>query len=204
MPLPLPQYTQVKDNYCIAYFGNNKEYLIQLELLIPFIESTFPGIKIYLACNENSLYLFKKHDKIITKDYLKDNKHLFGYVRELTCDMESHPVQMLMDESEIKYGPIINEEINLIPGKCVLLTNGIQPVRSLTGEQIKILKTYITNRGFQPEINSSIEDATWVIGVENEEFYKAAILGKYVTLINTGFGENIFHCMFPYGEIFNF
>lgn len=200
MPLPLPQYAKVKDNYCIAYFGNNKEHLIQLKLLRPYMESTFPGVKVYLSCREDSVYLFKGEERIITREELKESKHLFGYVRELLCDMQSNPVEEFMNESEIPIMPIhANQPLN--NKKCVLLTNGIAPVRSLDGNQIKLAISHIQNKGYQLEINGKIDDAGWVVGVENEQFYLAATTGRAVTLIPTGFGENLFKKLFPSGQI---
>lgn len=198
MPLPLPQYARVKDKYCIAYFGNNKEFLVQLKLFRPIMESTFPGIQVHLACREDSLYLLKNEDRIITKDELKENKHSFGYVRELVCDMKSHPIEDFMNESGIT---MFVKKLNPPHGKCVLLTNGIIPVRSLNGNQIKSAITYIQSKGFHPEINGSIEDAGWIVGVENEQLYLGAASGAHTSLIPTGFGENIFKSMFLGGEI---
>jgi hypothetical protein len=200
MPLPLPQYAKVKDNYCIAYFGNNKEHIVQLKLLRPYMEATFPGVKVYLACREDSAYLLKGEERIIIREELKENKHLFGYVRELLCDMQSNPIEEFMNESAIPFGPIRAEQ-PLKNKKCVLLTNGISPVKSLTGNQIKLAISHIQSKGYQPEINGSTEDAGWVVGVENEEFYLAAAAGRAVTLIPTGFGENLFKKLFPSGQI---
>jgi hypothetical protein len=200
MALPLPQYAKAKDNYCIAYYGNNKEHLVQLRLLRPFMESTFPGIKVYLACREDAAYLFKGEERIFTSEELKTNKHLLAYIRELTCDMQSHPVEEFMNESAIPCGPIRKEALSS-PRCPVLLTNGISPVRSLNGKQIQEAIRYIRRIGGEPSINSPWESADWVIGVENEQLYEAAAAGKYVTLIPTGFGENLFNKMFPAGQI---
>jgi len=200
MPLPLPQYAKVKDNYCIAYFGNNKEHLVQLKLLRPYMEAAFPGVKVYLACREDSVYLLKDEERIITRDKLKESKHLFGCVRELLCDMQSNPVEEFMNESEIPFGPIRVDQ-PLKNKKCVLLTNGVVPVNSLTGNQIKLAISHIQSKGCQPEINGGTKDAGWVVGVENEEFYQAAESGRSVTLIPTGFGENLFKKLFPSGQI---
>jgi predicted RNA-binding protein len=200
MSIPLPQYAKIKDNYCIAYFGNNKEYLIQLKLLRPYMESTFPGIQIYLSCKEDSIYLLKDEERIILRDKLKENKHLFGYIRELLCDMKSHPIEEFMEESKIPYGPIrLDQPLN--NKKCTLLTNGISPVSSLTNNQIELAKLYIKNKGYQLEINGETNDSGWIVGVENEQFYQNAASGKSITLIPTGFGENLFKKLFPGGEI---
>jgi len=164
------------------------------------MEAAFLGVKVYLSCREDSAYLLKGEERIITREELKENKHLFGYIRELLCDMQSHPVEEFMNESDIRYGPIRVEQ-PLKNKKCVLLTNGVTPVGSLTGNQIKLAISHIQNKGYQPEINGTTEDAGWVVGVENEQFYNAAAIGRAVTLIPTGFGENMFKKLFPSGQI---
>lgn len=161
------------------------------------MEKEFPGVKIYLSCREDHVYLLQNEDRIITKNELKDNNHLFGYVRELLCNMISHPIEEFMNESKIPYGPIKIKN-NLINDKCVLLTKGIVPIKSLTTSQIDQI---IKKIGHKPEINGSIHDAGWIISVENEHLYESAIAGKRVTLISTGFGDNLFKNMFPKSEI---
>lgn len=199
MPTPLPIYAKIKDNYCLAYFGNNKEILIQLKLLRPFMEDTFPGVKIFIACREDALYLLQDEERILTKNELKDSKNMFGYIRELLCDMQTHPVEEFMNESDIPCGPVNNLQVT--DGHCVLLTNGVIPVKSLTGVQIKKAIEYCRENGQEPIINGSIQNAGWVIGVECDQLYKAASLGIKTTLIPTGFGENLFKKMFPHGQI---
>ena len=202
MTLPLPDYDKIKDNYCISYFGNNKEHLIQLKLLRPMMEKTFPGVNVYLSCRNEHLYLLEGEPRIISKTELNDKKHLFGYVRELLCDLESHPIEEFMAESEIPYEPISYPKTKP-SGNCVLLTNGIIPVNCLTADQIQSAINYIRNKGCNYEINGSIENADWVMGVENEDLYLAASKGKHAVLIPTGLGENIFKNMFTNIEVIN-
>ena len=199
MPIPLPEYSKIKDNYCIAYFGNNKEHLVQLKLLRPFMEQTFPGVKVFIACRDDCLYLLQNEPRIITKTQLKDSKNMFGYIRELLCDMQSHPVEEFMKESDIPCGPICKPLKN--NGNVVVLTNGIIPVKPLNGNQIKEIIEYVRSQGKEPILNGDINDASWVLGVECENLYLAAAAGKRVTLIPTGFGENLFKNMFPESEI---
>jgi hypothetical protein len=209
MALPLPQYIKAKDNYCIAYYGNNKEHLIQLKLLRPIMERTFPGIKVFLACREDSSYLLKGQDRILTREELKDNKHMFAYIRELVCDMQSHPVEEFMKESDIPCGPILEKQ-QAWGTNCVLLASGVPPVRSLTANQIRLAILHIKkfNGGAEPEIygtnpefDRGIDGHSWAVGVESEQLYEAAARGMQVTLIPTGFGENLFKKMFPSGQI---
>jgi len=164
------------------------------------MEKTFPGIKVYIGCHDNAFYLLQNEDRIIKKSELKDKKHQFAYVRELVCDMKCHPIEEFMLESDIPCGPIVEKHVTKLD-KCVLLTNGIIPVKTLTGEQIKSAINYIRSKGCEPRLNDSIEDAGWVIGVECDQLYQAGAEGKMTTLIPTGLGENLYKKMFPSGEI---
>ena len=166
------------------------------------MEAAFPGVKVYLACREDSAYLLKNEERIITKEELKESKHLFGYVRELLCDMQSNPVEEFMNESSIPYGPLRDQQISA-NRDCVLLTNGIQPVSSLTGNQIKAVIEHIRSKGVEPVLNAKDNHYGWWVGVECEQLYEAAAAGKDITLIPTGFGENMFKKMFPGIKIFD-
>lgn len=164
------------------------------------MEKTFPGVKVFLACRDEHLYLLEGEERIISKSELSEKKHCFGYVRELLCDMESHPVEEFMKESDIPYEKIQTQKTKAT-GKCALLTNGITPVACLTAKQIQLAIDYIQKKGCEYEINGSIDSANWVMGVENEDLYLAAAQGKYTVLIPTGYGENVFLKMFTNVEI---
>lgn len=164
------------------------------------MEQTFPGVQVYIACREDSTYVLRGEERILTKNELKDSRHLFGYVRELLCDMQSNPVEEFMKESDIPCGPV-KETPRGSSGRCVLVTNGVLPVKSLTGDQIKAAIQYIRGQGCEPDLNDTIDNAAWVVGVESESLYQAAANGLRVTLIPTGFGKNLFKKMFPTGQI---
>ena len=197
--IPLPEYVKIKDNYCIAYFGFSKEYLVQLRLLRPCMEAAFPGIQIYLCSRDDLTYLFKDEPRTLNKSTLMDNKKQFAYIREISYKNTIHPVEELMDESEIKIPPISTEEGNI--GSAVLLTNCCAPVRSLNHYQIKSAIELAELKNCTIAINEPYANYDWVIGVENEQIYEAAAEGKKVTLIPTGIGENLFKKMFPFAEI---
>jgi hypothetical protein len=203
MPIPLPHYLSIKDNYCISYFGLNKEYIVQLSLLRSIIEITYLGLKIYLCCRDDFIYLLENEERICSQTNLEVQKRNFACVREITNSLEYHPVEQLMKESEIDCGPIILEKKEKNLNKTAILTNGYFPTRSLTSKQIKNIINSIST---EYEINPT-NSKNWhlyfdsVIGVENEHLYKAASLGLDTTLIPTGNGENLFIKMFPNNQI---
>lgn len=198
----LPHYAKIKDNYCISYFGNSKEYLVQLKLLRPIVETQLPGIKVFIACKNDSMYLLKNEERILNREELQERKTDFAYIREINCDMQTHPIEELMKESNLPCGPIETPVVE--PTKrCVLLTNAIFPTKTLTAKQIQEAISLITKNRFDVDINGSIESAGWVVGVENENLFLAAAMGIKTTLIPTGLGTNLFKSMFTKGEILN-
>ena len=164
------------------------------------MESTFPGIQVYLSCRDEHMYLLKGEEKIISRTDLKESKNKFAYIREIYCDLIKHPVESFMLESDI---PIKTEYKLQIkePASCVLLTNCTPPVKTLTGNQIKQIIEIMQSKNLVPAINKPVSDFDLVIGVESEELYEAGALGKQLILIPTGFGENLFKSMFPWAEI---
>lgn len=172
------------------------------------MEATFPGVKVYIACKDDFLYLLKGEARILGQSELKNNKNSFAYIRELTCDMRSHPVENFMKESDIPCGPVIESRHDKEhPTPVLIYSEGLSPTKSLTPVQLEKVIQYAESKGgslakVNPE-NIGLNWARWVIGVENEKLFRAAALGMRVTLIPTGFGENLFKNMFPWAEILN-
>lgn len=202
--MPLPHYLSIKDNYCIAYFGSNKEYILQLSLLRPLVESKYVGLNVYICCRDDFIYLLEKEERIYCKSNLDKNN--FAYIRELKDSLDYHPIERLMKESDINCGPICLTKKEKKIKKTALLTNGNFPTRSLNCKQINDAIKIIENNKNEYQINPII-DREWylnfdsVMGVENEHLYKAASLGLDTTLIPTGIGENLFISMFPNNQI---
>lgn len=144
------------------------------------------------------MYLLDGEERIVAKEDLK--KEDFAYIRELSCDMTSHPVEDLMMESKLPCGPVKTAQADET-NKCVLLPSGIYPTKTLTGKQIQDVINYVDKQGKSLEINANISDAGWVIGVESITLFLAAAAGKRVTLIPTGLGTNLFRAMFPAAQI---
>lgn len=200
MPIALPHYLSIKDNYCVYYFGLNKEYITQLSLLRPLIELKFPGLQIYICCKDNFMYLLENEQRICSQS--KFDKNNYAYSREIKNSLEKHPIEELMEESEIPCGPITLEKKEKKLKKTAIFTNGQSPTRSLNYKQINnVIKNIKNEYTINP---SSFEEFDSVIGVENEHLYKAASLGIDTTLIPTGNGENLFAKMFPNNQIKRF
>lgn len=168
------------------------------------MEAKFPGVKVFLACKDSYLYLLQGEQRIVGEAQLKANKNEYAYIRELTCDMKSHPVEAFMNESEIPCGPIIEKLHENYHSPVLIFSEALSPTRSLTPAQVEKVVEFTKGKGgnlvkINPKNNF---DGRWAIGVECEELFRAGAMGLRVTLIPTGFGENLFKKMFPSGEIF--
>lgn len=201
--IPLPKYKLIKSNYCVSYYGLNKEYIVQLKLLRPNVENMFKNISMYICCSEDCQYLLKGEKKVLKKSEDKSN---MAYIRSLEDSIEYHPVENLLKESGVPCGPVEVKKKNFCSKKCALLTKGIFPSRSLTGKQINQIESELCKRRYQvyinPKIEEILEDFELVVGVENEVLYQAAGEGIEASLVPTGIGENIFKSMFPENTIF--
>lgn len=96
--IPLTKYKNIKDLYCIGYYGHDEITLTQLRHAILLIEQQLPGIKIIVCCEDEELHRF---DRVIPKSIIAEkakNKD-FAYFR-LIKDRE---VKFLLDESNIFY-----------------------------------------------------------------------------------------------------
>lgn len=201
--MPLPKYKLIKSNYCVSYYGLNKEYIVQLKLLRPNVESMFKNVSMYICCSEDCQYLLRGEKNILKKSEDKSN---MAYIRTLENSIEYHPVENLLKESGVVCGPVLTQKKSVCSKKCALLTKGIFPTRSLTGKQINQIENELCGRGYKvyinPKIEEIVEDFELVVGVENEVLYEAAGEGINTSLVPTGIGENIFRAMFPDNIIF--
>jgi len=204
LPTPLKKYKLVKDNYCICYYGINKEYIVQLRLLRPFIEKQFEGLSIYICCSDDSMYLLREQKNVFAKSRINELRDRVSYIRTLEDSTDSHPVEDLLKESGILCPALKIPSREIRSKKCALLTNGVGPVRSLTGKQISLIVNKFEKEGFRviinPKIEEIIEDFEVVVGVESVALYESACRGLRTCLVPTGIGKNLFDSMFPSNE----
>jgi len=185
------QYSLIKNNYCIFYNGNCNEYLLWLKFLRPQIEHQFPGLNLWIVCKHSQLYLFNDEPRIVSVETYK--KEQFAYVETLTCDMTSHPIQELVNKSNILIKPVELIPVNI--KTYSIAKNGILPMKQ---DQIEKIRKYANQRAY--EIDA---EGDWIIGKESEDLIKNALKGKPITLINGGFGEKLYKKTFPHVEILN-
>jgi len=196
MSIPFPKYAKVKDNYCICYFGNCNEYLVQLKYLRFVIEKELPGMKIYIGFKDGLHYLLEGESNVIPNNVLKENKKKYAHVRELRCNMKDHPVWELLKESNI---PISIPDVPLPDHtvKCVIAAKGVLPTKSLNDNQINKVKSIYQAKGYRVEVDGDISGAGCVVGVESVPLFQAAFLGIETALVPTGIGTDLYKSLFP-------
>ncbi len=181
------------------YVGNCNEYLVQLKLIRPSIEKIYPGLEIFLACKDDAFYLLKDTPKVVKEsEYAKEN---YGYTRELFCNMQNHPVEELLKESNIP-ALLLKKEQKKGGNLCSIYPFGTSPTKSLNKEQIEKVEKYVSSKNMMPTINGTLESTAWAIGVENEFTALAPTLGVKTTLIPTGIGENLYKSLYHELDIF--
>ena len=100
--IPLSSYAKVKDKSCILYTGPLTEYLLQLLAIRPHIETEMPAIEIHIACADRLLYVVENTERIYPASKLVEMKTHFAYIRRLTYDITTNPVEALLMESNLK------------------------------------------------------------------------------------------------------
>jgi hypothetical protein len=218
MSCAFPQYAKIKDNYCCLYLGNNAEYVVQLKILRPSIEKQLPGLKLYIACRDSLFYLLENEPRVIRSSEVDSFKHKFAYVREIVFK-NSHPILDFMEESNLEIESIQSK--NLSSGIGLICPEGLMPTKPLTENNVEYLKTWVKQQGFSPVVVGSdihatlnidyrpcgkekidqINEASMVVGVENEYLFLAGSLGKATVLVPTGLGTNLYKKLFPKNKI---
>jgi len=97
--IPFPLYAKIKDHYCIGYYGDSEETILQLKRARPIIETELPGIKIYISCNDEKIHLLNNEERIIPRSQLETVIKEIAYFREITTES----VIDLLEESNITY-----------------------------------------------------------------------------------------------------
>jgi len=201
MTIPYENYLEIKDKYCITYYGVFNEFILQLIYLKPAIEQEFPGVKLYISCKDELFNRLEVSTDVIP--FSKFAKHEYSYVRDLSFDNINHPILGIINESKMNLKGLVPHRNNIKTNKCIILSKGVGHVKSLTDDEVQIVIEKVRLAGFDPKINENIDDAGWVIGVECEDLYKSAIKGIKTTLIPTGFGKKLFETLFPNQEIYS-
>lgn len=201
MNLHLPRYRSVKDKYCVCYFGPCDEYITLLRGLKDQAESQLPGLRIYVGSKEHMCHGEYSVPEAAAFQMVREPWGTqFGHIKEIRCDMKSHPVQQFFDESGIKITPTGHkpDTENRLAKLC---PTGVSPTRSLTEDEVKKLTTRYSSQGYVVRENCDWRDAGIVIGVESVPLWEAVLAGKTTVLCDTGFGTDFFRVICPWGSV---
>ena len=201
MNLHLPKYREVKDKFCVCYFGPCNEYVTLFLGLRPQVEAELPGLRLYIGCKD-SLYGPENTvpESVISQMIREPWGTGFGHIREVRCNMQDHPVEQFFRESNITLKPVEhkpdpdNRVIQLYP-------NGTSPTRSLNQSQIDAITQKYTKLGYVVRQNGPWNDVGMVVGVESVSFWEAALAGKSSILCNAGLGTGLFRVICPWGDV---
>ena len=201
MNLHLPRYREVKDKYCVGYFGPCNEYITLLLGLRKQAEEQLPGLHLYIGCKD-ALCTGERtvpESAIIQMTREPWGTH-FGHIREIRCDMVHHPVEQFFKESNIAIKPAERQsaEGNRI---VYIAPNGIAPTRSISEQHLASLINWYKEAGYIVKQDGPIQDAGTVVGVENVQLWSAALAGKDCVLVNTGLGADFFRVICPWGQV---
>lgn len=199
--IEFPKYAQMKDRYCVCYFGTSDEYILQLHLLKQSIENKYNDLKLYIGCRDEASKLFTDHEFVLKISDLRNRRLDFGHIREVKFNGKTHPIEDFAKECELSDYTVCREVQKEKTVRCVIITQGSYPTLSLNQNQVDKLIRMVKQAGFNPEIDTSIENSGLVIGVESLNLFKAASQGIETKLIPTGLGSNLYSMMFPNGEI---
>ena len=199
----MSHYVQIKNKIVIGYYGNAHEYLVQLKLVRPFIEAKFPGLEIYLTCRDEAFGLLQDEPRVLPNSKLMSSKQEFGFIKNIVCNMQVHPVLQLMSESHIPIEPVPVIK-KLLPKTCIICPQGVFPTKYLSNKEIQLLEKEANSEGYQVISGDVSDEVGWVIGPENEQVFRAAAQGIKTTLVESGLGTELYQKLFPDGLIKKF
>jgi len=194
-------YSKIKNNYCLCYFGQCNEYLILMELLRPRIELAFPGMNFYIGCRDESIQFLQTRDKVLAVTELKLRKNEFAHIKELKYEDGIHPIQKILVDSDITNIILRHDFDDQDSGKAVILTHSTYPTNPMNSRQIDIARRVAESRGLEVEISDQWKNSGLIIGVESPELVLAAYSGIPTILVETGIGSSFYKNLFPSMEL---
>lgn len=193
------KYLGIKDKFCIYYYGLFNEFALQLIYLRPTIEKELPGLELYISCKNELKSIIGNPPRVVYKDDFQE--YHYAHSQELRFNQVDHPVMKLLEDSNISLSKIHENIYDIKNSKCTIITNNFAPFGSLTSDQIKNITELAQTEGYTVEVNGTWNNSGWVIGVESQSLYLAAMQGIRCSLVPVGLGTKLFKKMFPKGEI---
>ena len=191
-------YASIKDNYCLCYFGQADEYLVQLRLLLPSFAAAFPGLNIFLCAKDHCLHHLRDCGYVLPLSRLKEYKPILAHVKELRSDGQEHPVAAFVAECGLTDVAVSVTAETARAAVCGIYPKSSFPTKDMTKEQIDAVARVARAAGYAAAIEPpNWQDLGWVIGTENVPVFEAAAAGIKTSLVETGLGGELFKKLFP-------
>lgn len=204
MSVKYEHYAKIKDKVCLLYAGHCTDYLIIMKLIRPLLETQFPGMTIFIACRDELLHLLKGEPRVLKRSVLKRSVNQYGYIKEIDGRMRGpHPLIEVLSESGLQV-PVVRNTSSCDTHLCCIFTEGALPTKPMPESVRREIEAKARFDGFEVWVNpkfEAIEQAGWVVSVEQAALYEAAARGIKTTLVPTGIGQKLYQTMFPKGEI---
>jgi len=215
--IPFTQYAMKYNRVCICYSGMIPDYAAQLNILIPAVKECYEHIDFQVCVRDEFVPLVPN---AIPLSRWAEVKSDYYHIKDIKTDPNGeHPIWKLVKSSPLVFK---HEKPRERGSLCLVCPDAAYPSKPLTDLQVKRVISMITCEGCTPVIIGSdlhpsykkpdrvlrsgdkskyIDDASWVVGAENEYVFMAAARGVKTILIPTGHGTDFFKMMFPNGEI---
>lgn len=194
-------YVNTKNKLCISYHGIIGEFILQLLFIKPKIQEKYPEFDLYISCKDEIFERLKTLDnKLIPMSDIEKKQFINFY--NINHNHFCHPIEKFIDENHLELNNIKRNSNISLNKKCVITTTALAPFKGLSPEQVEKAINLAKSKGLEILMNEEVENPAWVIGCENELFYKKAIAGSNVILIQTNKGNNVFKKLFPTEKIF--
>lgn len=190
----ITNFIRARGKYCCCCFGNNDEYLLILKHLRPYIEAQLQGVKVYIACRDESHYLLHDEPRVVLKS--RFDRHEFGHVRELKPDKEKHPLTMLLEESGIDI-PVIRSAETEPTTKVYFSSASLYPCKPLAEAATSNLIKSLHSNGKTVLQNEAYDGVSSVFATEGLLLLQGCLAGASCTLIDNGNGGSLLRRMFP-------
>lgn len=84
MTVPFTQYLDIKDKYCLGYFGEDKDTLVKIIEAREYIEKELQGLKVFVACKDTFKTLVHGKKNIILESHMPKYKGKMAHF----CNLE--------------------------------------------------------------------------------------------------------------------
>ena len=195
-------YAKIANNYCVCYFGNSDEYLVQLRLLKPLLEKQFPDMMLYIGCRDDKTHLLKDCPHVLKLTELKIRKNDFAHISEIRYNGTTHPIEDFLIGAKITNFaiPVPKPEKT---ERCVIITAGSFPTKPLEKTKIDQLKKIAHSKRMICELDANVDNAGLVMGVESVGLCESAAQGIETILIPTGTGVRLYKSLFLNLQLMN-